>query len=78
VGPVGGPASCAAVRVAEAKQVSGAWWSDFREMVTDLFPTTFRATLWHQDFEGSKGFHQTGRPFFRTPNTVLQGRHSYT
>ena len=58
--------------------MSVAWWSDFREMVTDLFPPTFRATLWHQAFRGSKGFHQTGLPFFRIPNIVLQSRHSNT
>ena len=53
-------------------------WSDFRGRVTDVFPPTYRATLWYQGFEDSMGLHQTGLPFFSTPNAVLQSRHSYT
>jgi len=51
-------------------------WCD--RHISYLAPTTYRTTLWDEDFEASTGFHQTGRPFFRTPNTVLQERHSYT
>ena len=71
----GSPSSNAAVGVAEARPVSGWWRSDFRDRVTDFPPPTFRATLLYQDFENSMGFHQSGLPFFRIPNSVLQSRH---
>ena len=43
-----------------------------------VIQATVRARLSYQDFEGYMGFHQTGLPFFRTPNSVLQCLHSYT